>query len=119
MFQNITILVRYDNEEGQQEARYQGYLTGTESAMYVNEYNKLMFSQVEPTDDPAAYLEISCARELGSIKNATGDEKTTIERLANILNSMTAYDFLAKVLIHVQHDLDLDELIIPKLIEGR
>lgn len=114
MVQAITILVRYNDEQGQKEVRYQGFLTSTANAMYVNEYKKLLFARVEPTNDPDVYLEVNCPRELGSI---SGDAKTTIEALTNKLQTMTAYEFMANVIIHITEQFDFEGLIIPKLID--
>ncbi|MGO4268263.1 hypothetical protein AB4Z22_00200 [Paenibacillus sp. TAF58] len=112
----VTILVRYKNEEGDQEVRYPGYHTGGNNAMYVTEYGALIFVEIEPTEDSSIYVDLSGWTQLGNIKDASGDTETMIGVLTNKLHRMTAYDFLAKVLVHVREDFDFEGAIIPNLL---
>jgi hypothetical protein len=50
----VTILVEYDDEEGLQEERWPGFLTGNSHAMYVDDESggTLTFVRVEQTSDP-------------------------------------------------------------------
>lgn len=114
--QPITVLVRYDNEEGEQEARYPGYHTGGNNAMYVAEYGNLIFVEIESTEDPAIYLDVSGWTHLGNINNAIGDMEEIISKLTSKLHNMSGYEFLAKVMVHVRDGFDYEGAIIPNLI---
>jgi hypothetical protein len=113
----ITVLIRYANEFGDQEARYAGYLTGSRSAMYFYPDGTLNFSFAEETEAPDVYLELS-GIYLGNINDADEflESESIVEKLASILHNMTAHDFMTKVIVHIRDGFDFEGLIIPKLI---
>jgi hypothetical protein len=113
----INVLVQFNNEDGEQVSRYPGYLTGGKNAMYVDDYGTLMFAEIEPTEDPDTYLDVTAAwTQLGNIKDGCGDMEGIIDAVANKLHTMTGYEFVAKVLVHVREDFDYAGAIIPNLL---
>lgn len=121
--QPITVLIRFTTwdakmKQFEKEERYPGYLTGGKNAMYVvPNLGTLIFAEVEPTDDPAVFLEVTPAEtQLGNINDAGGDMESIISKLTIKLHNMTGYDFLAKVMVHVREDFDYEGAIIPKLL---
>jgi hypothetical protein len=112
----ITVLGRYTNEQGEQEERYSGFLTGGSHALCLEEYNSIIFVEVAPTDEPEIYLGEPRYHSLGQL-NESQDPQTIIEALANKLHSMMAYEFMAKVIFHVKDEIDFEQLIIPSLLQ--
>lgn len=116
--QAVIILVQYENEHGLQEARYPGFLTGNDHAMYVEtKYKRLMFVSVEPSGDHGEYLETSGFCSLGEI-DASYDSDSLIKDLAHVLHNMSAYEFIAKVIAHVRTEIEFEDLIIPHILDG-
>lgn len=112
---------KYENEYGMQEARYPGFLTGNHHAMYIEnetEYERLLFVNVSPTDDPDVYLDISPGYCVLGYLHESYDPISVIKELNSKLHSMTAYEFLMKVIIHVQYEIEFEDWIIPRLLEG-
>lgn len=112
----ITVLIKYDNEFGEQEERYAGFLTGNLHAMYdENDYGRIVFVKVVPTDEPNVYLSVSGYCSLGYL-DESDDPKIIIEKLTNKLHNMTAFEFMTDVIIHVKAEIEFEDTIIPNLI---
>jgi hypothetical protein len=95
--QPVTILVKWDDiDEGEKEARYPGFLTGDQHAMYVEDetsYDRLLFVKVIPTDDPDVYLETSCCWCTLGVLGESHDAKT------------------------VKNEIEFEDLIVPGLLQ--
>lgn len=119
MLKPVTILVRYTNEEGDQELRFLGFLTGSEHGMYVDPgYGNLHFCKLESTDDPTAYLDVGGYLVLGKLSESEQVDfaVTIIEQLASKLQSISGYEFLMNVIANLSPNIELEDWIIPELL---
>jgi hypothetical protein len=108
----VTILDQYEDLGEQLEERFSGFLTGSNHAMFVEQkYGTLMMVEITPTNDPSVYLSASRTMELG-VTNDCSKNGETVEAVAKTLNNMTAYEFLAKVLMNVDQEVDFEDMIV-------
>ncbi|KRE70772.1 hypothetical protein [Paenibacillus sp. Soil750] len=116
----VTILVRYEDEQGEQEISYHGFLTGLEHAMYVENTTPtphLLFAKVRSTDKANVYLETSLAPcYLGKL-DELHDAEDLVKQLSNKLHNMTAYELMMNVVVHVKSEIEFEKLIIPSLLK--
>ncbi|MCZ8513799.1 hypothetical protein O9H85_15425 [Paenibacillus filicis] len=114
MIPKITVI--YIEENGYQE-EYNGYLTDSQHAMYVEpKYGELYLTHVMPTNQSNVYKIDSGFLILGSVEE--GQEETVINSLMEVLRSRSAYDFLTSVMLNVEEVIEFDDLIIPGLLKA-
>lgn len=114
--QPVTILVRYDDEQGEQEEHYPGFLTGGLHVMYVEENNQLLFASVAATKRSQEYWSTSGYFSLGTLAEDM-DGESVIKTLASKLHGMSAYEFITRVLIDLGMEIQFEDFIIPKLLD--
>lgn len=108
----ITILEQYE-DDGPREERFSGFLTSSNHAMFVEQmYGTLMMVEVEPTNDFSVYLTVSPPTKLGHVNDPSKNDET-IKEVAKTLNNMTAYEFVAKVIFNLRHEVDFVDKIVP------
>lgn len=114
----ITVCVPIEDEnERKTEVRFPGFLTSAGYAMYVEpRYGDLCFAGVEETTEATVYRLTTPFTTLGRITDQDEDEQI-IGQLTQLLHQMTAYDFLAKVIINVPAEIEFRETIIPNLLK--
>jgi hypothetical protein len=111
----ITVILRFTNEDGEQEEIYSGFLTGNSHAMYIDGFDNLIFLKVSPTSDPDVYVDEYGYCYLGEL-GESDEPEVVISALVEKLNSITAYQFLEKVLIHVKCEIEFEDWILPRFI---
>lgn len=112
----ITVIVPYTDEQGYQELKRAGFLTSEHHAMYIEgKQQEIVFVGVMPSRDPAEYINVTRYLSLGKIGEA--DAIQVVDALTTRLKQMSAYDFLADVVMGVQEDVEFRNLIIPGILE--
>lgn len=109
--QAITVMHKYEDLGEQFDERYEGFLTSSNHAMYI-EGQALMFVPVKPTNDPAVYLAAVETLQLGIIHDPL-QIVLIIESFLKKLQNMTAYEFLAKIMMSVKQEVDFEDFIVP------
>jgi hypothetical protein len=114
----ITVLVPYSNEEGRQELYCTGFLTSDHHAMYIEDaYRDIIFVGVLPSRDPGVYIDVTGYLSLGKIAESQNLGEVVAE-LTERLKQMSAYQFLADVVISMRDEVEFDETIIPGILKG-
>lgn len=107
----VIVIIRFQEELEIEEERYEGFLVDEKHAMYHIPGFGIMLSAVEPTDEPAVYVEQAQFTRLGKITESDNAE-LIINTLADRLKNMTAFEFLTKVLLHIREEFDYEGLVI-------
>lgn len=108
----ITIVDRFE-DDGPKEERWSGFLTSPNHAMFVEPvYGFLMIVEVKPTDLPLLYLKVGATTELGKISDPSKNVET-VQAAVKKLNSMSAYEFVIKIICDLRHDVDFKNMIVP------
>jgi hypothetical protein len=117
-YKPVTILVKYDNEYGDQEERHSGFLTGDSHAIYFESaYSRVIFTQATPTDELDVYLDNpSNYISLGILDDEAQDAEQVIFNLANLFHTITGYELLTRITTQVNIEIDLFN-DLPKLLQ--
>lgn len=112
----ITIIIDYEDEDGPQEERHTGYLTGYGYAFYIiQEYATLCFASVVATDEVGIYRAVKFKYMIEKLTEP-GNDKEVILKLAQQLHRMSGYEFLARVILNVQSSIEFEGWLLPGLL---
>lgn len=97
---------------------YAGALMGEKTAIYIGaESGEVFLGNVVPTAVSGVYLTDSEGGFL-NLGVAQEDHNVTLDNLAQVMQGMTAMEFIKKVLLHVEEQIEFADLIVPGLIKN-
>lgn len=111
----VTVIIPFTDETGYKEVYSPGFLTSERHAMYIEDDRpEVVFVGVIPSRDPEAYIGVTRYLSLGNITGP--DHAELVAALTTRLQEMSAYEFLADVILFMRDDQEFGKLIIPGIL---